>query len=107
MHGSTETAKSPVHDSRLDWKGELSCPPLLKNTSRNARSCLLDPMALLAPVSSTPLQRTPNGASGAQPKLTNDPGYQARGLRCDDSRTRVALTLSWHQGGMELSPGDN
>src|ERR1700732_2833260 len=44
---------------------------------------------------------------GPKPKLANEPGYQSRDLRCDDSRTRVALTLSWHKGGMEYSSGDN
>src|SRR5580704_9537919 len=48
---------------------------------------------------------SPSG-HGTKPKLANEPGYRSRDLCCDESRTRVALTLSWHQGGMELSPGD-
>src|ERR1700684_4611191 len=43
---------------------------------------------------------------GTKPKLANEPGYQSRDLRCDDSRTPLALTLSWHKGGMEHPPGD-
>src|SRR4029077_18560457 len=44
---------------------------------------------------------------GTKHKLTNAPGYQSRDLCCDELRTRVALTLSWHEGGMEYSSGDN
>src|ERR1700732_2128243 len=48
-----------------------------------------------------------SSSHGTKPELTDEPGYQSRDLRCDDSRTRLSLTLSWHQGGMEPSPGDN
>src|SRR6202035_4863364 len=44
---------------------------------------------------------------GTKHKLANEPGYQSRDLCCDELRTRVALTLSWHEGGMEYSSGDN
>src|ERR1700688_1648572 len=44
---------------------------------------------------------------GTKHKLANEPGYQSCDLCCDDSRTRVALTLSWHKGGMEHPTGDN
>jgi hypothetical protein len=40
-------------------------------------------------------------------KLANELGYQSRDLRCDVSRTRIAVAVSWHQGGMEHPPGDN
>jgi len=36
----------------------------------------------------------PHLVMGPRPKLANEPGYQSRGLRCDDTRTWVALTLS-------------
>src|SRR6266481_4067173 len=48
---------------------------------------------------------SPSG-HGTKPKLAHEPGYQSRDLRCDESGTRVALTLSGHQGGMEHSPED-
>src|SRR5882724_3096055 len=48
--------------------GKLSCPLLLKHAPRNARSCLLDPMAFLVQVSSTPSEGTQNGAS-PQPRV--------------------------------------
>src|SRR6266481_5504360 len=44
---------------------------------------------------------------GTKHKLANELGYQSRDLCCDELRTRVALTLSWHEGGMEYSSGDN
>src|SRR5882762_2368307 len=43
--------------------GKLSCPLLLKHAPRNARSFLLDPMAFLVQVSSTPSEGTQNGGS--------------------------------------------
>src|ERR1700685_3519655 len=36
---------------------------------------------------------------GTKPELANELGYQSRDLRCDDSRTRVAPTLSGNQEG--------
>src|SRR5580692_3880046 len=49
---------------------------------------------------------SPSG-HGTKSELANEPGYRSRGLRCHESRTRVALALSWHQRGMEHPPGDN
>jgi nucleoside-diphosphate-sugar epimerase len=49
---------------------------------------------------------SPSG-HGTKPKLADEPGYRSRDLRCHESRTRVALTLSWQQRGMEHSPGDD
>src|SRR5580704_16813188 len=62
MSSFPQTAK-PYFLINSILKGELSCPLLLKHTSRNARSCLLDPMASLVLVSSTLSQRTQNGGS--------------------------------------------
>src|SRR5271170_3499462 len=49
---------------------------------------------------------SPSG-HGAKPELTNEPGYRSRDLCRDESRTRIALTFSWHQRGMEHSSGDD
>src|SRR5580704_8011661 len=62
MSSFPQTAK-PYFLINSILKGELSCPLVLKHPSRNARSCLLDPMASLVQVSSTPSQRTQNGGS--------------------------------------------
>src|ERR1700730_12693538 len=44
---------------------------------------------------------------GTKHKLANEPGYQSCDLCCDELRTRVDLALSWYEGGMEYSSGDN
>jgi nucleoside-diphosphate-sugar epimerase len=49
----------------------------------------------------------PHLVMGPKHKLANEPGYQSCDLCCDELRTRVALALSWHEGGMEYSSGDN
>src|SRR5580700_5245122 len=69
MSSFPQTAK-PYFLVNSILKGELSCPLLLKHPSRNARSCLLDPMVSLVQVSSTLSQRTQNGGS---PQLRADP----------------------------------